>query len=142
MDISLRVKNLENLKATHGPDFIPALRERASRVSADEIVIALDAFYAIERQYNQAPPAPQRGLGDWVELFLRFFGITEARVKKLVGGSCGCRNRKLKLNRLGRAAHVRSQHVYAKTLGRIRRLFVRAHGSAPPPSSNPQARAR
>ena len=42
------------------------------------------------------------GLGDRIAAGLAAVGITEARVSRLVGRPCGCRERRAALNRLGR----------------------------------------
>ena len=44
------------------------------------------------------------GIGDMVEKALTAIGITEERVTRWLGRPCGCRQRKEKLNRLGRWA--------------------------------------
>lgn len=44
----------------------------------------------------------KKGLGDMVAGGLSALGITEERVKKLVGGDCGCSKRKEFLNQLGK----------------------------------------
>lgn len=45
-------------------------------------------------------PAP--GLGDRIAAGLAAIGITEERVSRLVGRPCGCKARRVALNRLGR----------------------------------------
>jgi len=41
------------------------------------------------------------GLGDYVALFLSYFGITKDRFQKLLGRPCKCGQRQEQLNRLG-----------------------------------------
>ncbi len=50
-----------------------------------------------------------RGLGDYLESLLKFFGITQMRYRKLKktmgfkdSGGCGCNKRKKKLNTFGK----------------------------------------
>ena len=44
------------------------------------------------------------GIGDAIETMLTKVGITDDRVTKWLGRPCGCKERKEKLNRLGRWA--------------------------------------
>jgi len=44
---------------------------------------------------------PRPMLGDWLAWCLRAVGITEARVERWIGSSCGCDGRRRWLNRAG-----------------------------------------
>lgn len=56
---------------------------------------------AIERQ---GKPIEKSGFGDKIESALTLLGITKEKVEKWIGRPCGCKERKEKLNKLGRWA--------------------------------------
>ena len=52
--------------------------------------------------YAALSPRPRLGLGDMVAAVLSAFGITTKRVSAVIGGPCGCEQRKEALNDWGR----------------------------------------
>lgn len=78
-----------------------------ARWYARKVGAVVDSKQVVVREQRSNPPVRitgvggGRGLGDLVESALDTVGITKERVEKWVGGECGCRERKEKLNALG-----------------------------------------
>ncbi len=69
---------------------------RGCIVSEDGDVITVD-------ETHPAYPRPRPGLGDMVAAGLSAVGITPERVSAVIGGPCGCEERKEALNAAGAA---------------------------------------
>ena len=69
-------------------------------------------------------PDDSEGLGDRVTAALSAIGITDRRVTEWLGRPCGCRERREKLNQVGRWAH----RVLAGNADRAREYLDRILG--------------
>ena len=63
------------------------------------------------------PPVPFR-FGDLLYALFKSLGITERRVEKVVGGPCGCAERRIKMNRFGYWLWRKSQSLFLAITGR------------------------
>ena len=55
-------------------------------------------------EHHKAYPKDKKGLGDLIAGGLKSVGITEERVKKFTGRKeCGCKKRRERLNKIGKA---------------------------------------
>ena len=85
----------------HKMYFVQRCRERGYTIDeAMPCVVSKDGdMWTIDETHKAYP---RKGLGDFVAAGLESIGITKKRVRKILGGSCGCQRRQVALNKIGR----------------------------------------
>ena len=90
---------VERVAASRPDGYVADVLAVSVAVGADSLLMPAAEYERLKRKY-----AARRGLGDLVAAGLGAVGITEARVSRLLGRRCKCRQRADALNRLGQRA--------------------------------------